>query len=100
MLNYEQILFQIVAIPSKYRPKCVMRLITSTKFSGMLMHEQSGCSGNDADGVIPSLPCSCSQVADSPRFLMDGLEPNTEFCSDHLELMFYRQNKRKIPQKK
>ena len=37
------------------------------------MHVQTGCSGNDSDIVIPSLPCSDSQPADSPRFLMDGL---------------------------
>ena len=37
------------------------------------MHVQSGCSGNDSDIVIPSLPCSDSQPADSPRFLMAGL---------------------------
>ena len=37
------------------------------------MHVETGCSGNDSDIVIPSLPCSDSQPADSPRFLMDGL---------------------------
>ena len=37
------------------------------------MHVQSGCSGNDSDIVIPSLPCSDSQPADLLRFLMDGL---------------------------
>ena len=37
------------------------------------MHVQTGCSGNDSDTVIPSLPCCDSQPADSPRFLMDGL---------------------------
>ena len=37
------------------------------------MHVQTGCSGNDSDIVIPSLPCSDSQPADSPCFLMDGL---------------------------
>ena len=37
------------------------------------MHVQTGCSGNDSDIVIPSSPCSDSQPADSPRFLMDGL---------------------------
>ena len=31
------------------------------------------CSGNDSDVVIPSLPCSDSQPADSPYFLMAGL---------------------------
>ena len=36
------------------------------------MHAQSGCSGNDSDVVVPSLPCSDSQPADSPRFLMAG----------------------------
>ena len=51
------------------------------------MHVQTGCSGNDSDIVIPSLPCSDSQLADSPRFLMD-LEPNTEFGSNGLELCY------------
>ena len=37
------------------------------------MHVQTGCSGNDSDIVIPSLPCSDSQPEDSPCFLMDGL---------------------------
>ena len=37
------------------------------------MHAQSGCSGNDSHVVVPSLPCSDSQPADSPRFLMAGL---------------------------
>ena len=37
------------------------------------MHVQSGCSGNDSDIVIPSLPCSDSQPVDSPCFLMAGL---------------------------
>ena len=37
------------------------------------MDVQTGCSGNDSDIVIPPLPCSDSQPADSPRFLMDGL---------------------------
>ena len=32
------------------------------------VHVQSGCSGNDSDAVIPSLPSSDSQPADSPRF--------------------------------
>ena len=32
-----------------------------------------GCSGNDRDVVIPSLPSSGRQPTDSPRFLMDGL---------------------------
>ena len=50
------------------------------------MHVQTGCSGNDSDIVIPSLPCSDSQPADSPRFLMDGLGTNTEFGSNGLEL--------------
>ena len=36
------------------------------------MHVQSGCSGNDSDVVIPFLPCSDSQLVDSPRLLMDG----------------------------
>ena len=38
------------------------------KYSAYGMHVQSGCSGNDSDVVIPSLPCSDSQPADSPRF--------------------------------
>ena len=52
------------------------------------MHVQTGCSINDSDIVIPTLPSSDSQPADSPRFLMDGLslEPNTEFGSNGLEL--------------
>ena len=37
------------------------------------MYVQTGCSGNDSDIVIPSLPCSDSQPADLPCFLMDGL---------------------------
>ena len=37
------------------------------------MHVQSGCSGNDSDAMIPSLPSSGSQPTDSPRFLMEGL---------------------------
>ena len=37
------------------------------------MHVQLGCSGNDSDVVIPSLPCSDRQPADSPHFLMAGL---------------------------
>ena len=37
------------------------------------MHVQTTCSGNDSDIVIPSLPCSDSQPADSPHFLMGGL---------------------------
>ena len=41
------------------------------------MHVQSGCSGNDSDMVIPSLPCSDSQPADSPVSEWTGLEPNT-----------------------
>ena len=37
------------------------------------MHVQTGCSGNDSDIVIPSLPCSDRKPADSPSFSMDGL---------------------------
>ena len=37
------------------------------------MPVKSGGSGNDSDVVIPSFPSSDSQLADSPRFLMDGL---------------------------
>ena len=37
------------------------------------MHAQSGCSSNDSDVVVPSLPFSDSQPADLPRFLMAGL---------------------------
>ena len=36
------------------------------------MHVQSGCSGNDSDVVIPSMPSSGSQPTDSPHFLKDG----------------------------
>ena len=53
------------------------------------MHVQTGCSGNDNDIVIPSLPCSDSQPADSPRFLMDGLgtkHRDSVFGSNGLEL--------------
>ena len=50
-----------------------MRLITSKKIFYVLLRVQSGCFGNDSDVVILSLPCSCSQRTDSPRFLMDGL---------------------------
>ena len=61
------------------------------------MHVQAGCSGNDNDIVIPSLPCSDSQPADSSCFLMGGLLDgqlmggqfgtiNTEFGSNSLEL--------------
>ena len=62
------------------------------------MHVQTGCSGNDSDIVIPSLPCSDSQ----PRFLMDGLGTNTEFGSNRMELQLYdicaKRVKSQVPQ--
>ena len=50
-----------------------MGLITFKKIFCMLMNEQSSFSRNESDVVISSLPCSDSQLVDSPRLLMDGL---------------------------
>ena len=52
------------------------------------MHVQSGCSGNDSDVMISSLPCSGSKPADSPRLLMAGLgtKHSKQFGSNGLEL--------------
>ena len=51
------------------------------------MHVQSGCSGNDSDVMISSLPCSGSKPADSPRLLMAGLNKHSkQFGSNGLEL--------------
>ena len=49
-------------------------MLTNILHVNAYMYVQSGCSGNDDnDVVIPFLPCSDRQLADSPCFLMEQL---------------------------